>query len=195
MVLTTLPDIAEQARTCTLCTLSETRHSVVFGSGNTKADLLILGEAPGAAEDESGLPFVGRSGALLDRLCHEELSLAREQIYVTNILKCRPPQNRDPRTAEIAVCQRFLTQQLALIAPRVIIPLGNFATRFLLNTKQGITALRGRSYVLETEGPYGSATVVPTFHPAAVLRGGKQKLTDIREDFRRAGSVLEGVDA
>jgi uracil-DNA glycosylase len=195
VVLTTLLDIAEQARTCTLCTLSDTRHSVVFGSGNSNADLLILGEAPGAAEDESGVPFVGRSGALLDRLCHEELGLSREQIYVANILKCRPPQNRNPRPAEIQACRPFLRQQLALIAPRVIIPLGNFATRFLLNTKQGITALRGSSYVMDTAGLHGPATVIPTFHPAAVLRGGKQKLAEIQEDFRRAGSVLEGVEA
>ncbi len=189
MVVTTLFDIAEQARSCTLCALSETRRTVVFGSGSETANLLILGEAPGANEDESGVPFVGRSGRLLDKLCEEELGLGRDEIYVANVLKCRPPDNRDPRPNEISTCRPYLQQQLSMIRPKVVIPVGNFAARFLLSTKLGITKLRGQSYRGSAET---TATVVPTFHPAAVLRGGKQKMADMREDFQLARRAMDG---
>ncbi len=141
---------------------------MVFGEGDPAAELMVVGEGPGREEDLQGRPFVGRSGQLLDRLLAEEAGLRRAQVYIANVVKCRPPGNRDPLPDEIAACRPYLEQQLALIGPRVVITLGNFATRLLLDTTRGITQLRGRSYPF---GPDG-AVLLPTYHPAAALRGG-----------------------
>jgi DNA polymerase len=155
--------------------------------GDPDADLMFVGEGPGAEEDRQGLPFVGRSGKLLDRLMDEEMGLTRDACYIANVVKCRPPDNRDPRPDEIAACRPYLESQIDLIGPRVIITLGNFASKLLLDTTEGITRLRGRTY------PYRDAVLVPTFHPAAVLRGGGEPMARMRSDLVRAKQVLAGV--
>ena len=186
---TELELVAEEARTCTRCGLAAGRTNVVFGTGDPDADLLFIGEAPGQQEDEQGLPFVGRSGQLLDKLVWEEMGIVRtERAYTCNTLKCRPPGNRDPLPEETLACSPYLVRQLELIRPRVIVTLGNPATRYVLQTKEGITKLRGRTH------PHASgATVVPTFHPAAVLRGGAETMAQMRADLVRAKLVLEGA--
>ena len=181
---TELEVVAAEAATCTRCGLAATRTQVVFGVGDPTADLLVVGEGPGAEEDRRGQPFVGRSGQLLDRLILEEMGLTRDRIYIANVVKCRPPDNRDPRPDEIEACNPWLTRQLELIAPKVVLTVGNFATRTLLGTKEGITRVRGRSY------PFGGAVLIPTFHPAAVLRGGAQQMAQMRADLVRAKLAL-----
>ncbi len=162
---------------CTACGLAATRTQVVFGSGDPAADLMFVGEGPGADEDRLGQPFVGRSGQLLTRLI-DGIGLTRDAVYIANVVKCRPPDNRDPLTDEIAACRPFLEAQVDHVAPRVIMTLGNFATKLLLDTRTGITKLRGQEF------PYRSgAVVVPTLHPAAVLRGGGVALAQTRADF------------
>lgn len=157
--------------------------------GDPDADLMFVGEGPGAEEDRQGLPFVGRSGQLLDRLLLEETGLTRDACYIANVVKCRPPDNRDPRPEEVAACRPYLEQQIDLIDPAVIVTLGNFATKLLLDTVTGITKLRGSTY------PYRQATVVPTFHPAAVLRGGGTPMAQMRADLVRAKRLLGGRPA
>lgn len=181
-----LADVERVASSCTLCQLAEGRTTVVFGEGNPHAGLMVIGEGPGREEDLQGRPFVGRSGQLLDRLLAEEAGLAREQVYIANVVKCRPPGNRDPLPDEIAACHPYLEQQLDLIRPRVLLTLGNFATRALLGTSEGINKLRGRTYPY---GPHGSL-LVPTFHPAAALRGGGEVVAKMRADFVRARQAL-----
>jgi DNA polymerase len=131
---------------------------------------------------------VGRSGQLLDRLLAEEAGMQRAQVYIANVVKCRPPGNRDPLPEEIAACRPFLDQQLTLIGPRVVVTLGNFATRLLLDTTKGITQLRGQAFPFGSDG----AVLVPTYHPAAALRGGGEVLAKMRADFVRARAVLDG---
>ena len=145
---------------------------------------MFVGEGPGAEEDRQGLPFVGRSGKLLDQLLLEELGLRRDRVYIANVVKCRPPNNRDPLPEEIAACRPYLESQVELIAPRVIVTLGKFAGQLLLGSKEGITQLRGRTY------PYGDAVLVPTVHPAYVLRGGGQPMAQMRADLVRAKLAL-----
>src|SRR5438132_12246635 len=135
----TLLDVEAEARTCVRCPLSEGRTQVVFGVGNPQADLMFVGEAPGREEDLKGEPFVGRAGKLLDQLVLEEMGLTRDTFYVANTVKCRPPGNRDPKPDETASCRPWLDLKLELIDPKVIVTLGNFATKLLLNTPQGIT--------------------------------------------------------
>ena len=185
----TLLELREEVLDCTRCPLAEGRTQVVFGVGAPDADLMFVGEGPGAEEDRQGLPFVGRSGKLLDQLVLEEMGLdRREDCYTANTVKCRPPGNRDPRPEEIASCRPWLEQQIDLIEPTVIVTLGNFSTKLLLATTEGITKLRGRTY------PYRSgAVLVPTFHPAAVLRGGAAQLTQMRADLARAKLALEAA--
>lgn len=182
----TLADLAADASGCTRCSLAETRTQVVFGVGSPKADLLFVGEAPGRDEDLSGEPFVGRSGQLLDRLVREELGLDRSTYYIANVVKCRPPNNRDPKPDEIDACWSWLDAQLDSIQPKVIVTLGNFATRTLLQTKEGITRLRG--YVYEFEG----RLLVPTFHPSAALRMGADTVAKMRSDLVRAKRAIAG---
>ena len=182
-----LADVEQTALSCTRCPLAAGRTTVVFGEGDPGADLMVVGEGPGREEDLQGRPFVGRSGQLLDRLLAEEAGLRRDQVYIANVVKCRPPGNRDPLPEEIAACRPFLDQQVGLIAPRVVVTLGNFATRALLNTSEGITRLRGRSFPF---GPAG-AVLMPTYHPAAALRGGGEVVARMRADFVRARVALE----
>lgn len=185
-VPTALELVAEEARTCTRCALAEGRTQVVFGRGDPDADLLFIGEGPGAEEDRLGLPFVGRSGQLLDRLIREEVGCEPDDVRVVNVVMCRPPGNRDPLPAEIQACSPYLARQIELTAPRVIVTLGNFATRYVLQTTEGITKLRGRVH------PHPSgASVVPTFHPAAVLRGGADSMAKMRADLVRAKLLLD----
>ncbi len=159
--------------------------NAVPGNGSANAGILIIGEGPGFNEDQQGLPFVGRSGKLLDELL-AAVPLAREDVFITNVVKCRPPDNRDPRADEIAACRPYLSHQLDLVDPVVIITLGNFASRLLLDTGTGITKLRGGDY------RYGDPPrhLVPTFHPAAALRGGVGVLADMRSDLGRARALM-----
>ncbi|HEY5155707.1 MAG TPA: uracil-DNA glycosylase [Acidimicrobiales bacterium] len=186
---TALAELAVTASTCTRCRLAEGRTQVVFGSGDPAADLVFVGEGPGAEEDRQGLPFVGRSGQLLDRLIAEELGMTRDQVYIANVVKCRPPDNRDPRPDEIAACRPYLDAQLDLVAPRVVVTLGNFAGQLLLGRKTGITKLRGQSY------PFGPRVLIPTLHPAYALRGGGEPMAQMRADFVRAKQALAGEGA
>lgn len=172
------------AESCVACRLAETRTTVVFASGDPDADVMIVGEAPGRDEDLSGQPFVGRSGQLLDQLIEDELGRTRAECYVTNVVKCRPPSNRDPLPDEVAACCRFLDGQIGGVAPKVVITLGNFAMRSLLDTTDGITKRRGQAY------RFASGYVVPTFHPAAALRGGPRVLAEMRADFAHAAGAL-----
>jgi uracil-DNA glycosylase len=176
--------VAAEASTCTRCRLSEGRTNVVFGMGDPHASLMFIGEGPGEQEDKQGLPFVGRSGQLLDRLLREELGITREQVYIANVVKCRPPANRDPKPDEIESCRPYLRQQLDLIRPAVVVSLGRFSTQWLLETTEGITKLRGRSY------PFAHGVLIPTLHPAAALRGGAEPLGQMRSDFVRAKLAL-----
>ena len=182
--LVRLAELGRQAAGCTRCRLAEGRTTSVFSRGDPAAGLMFIGEGPGAEEDRQGLPFVGRSGQLLDRLLAEETGLTPDQVYVANMVKCRPPANRDPEPDEIAACQPFLDGQLELVRPAVIVSLGNFATRYLLQTTEGVTRLRGREY------PWRDAVLIPTFHPAAALRGGGEPLVAMRADFVRAKQAL-----
>jgi uracil-DNA glycosylase len=184
-VSSTLAELAAELSGCMRCPLAtQGRSQVVFGMGDPNADLMFIGEAPGAEEDKQGLPFVGRSGKLLDRLLQEELGITRDSVYINNIVMCRPPGNRDPEPGEIASCRPFLEQRIELIKPKVIVTLGRFAAQLLLDTKEGINKLRGKSY------PYGDAIVIPTFHPAAVLRGGGEPMAQMRADLIRAKQAL-----
>jgi DNA polymerase len=175
--------------TCTRCPLASGRTQVVFGVGNPEADLLFVGEGPGREEDLIGEPFVGRSGRLLDRLMREELGMDRSQCYIANVVKCRPPGNRDPEPAEIESCRPYLDAQVELIDPRVVVTLGNFAARTLLATTEGIRTLRGRAY------PFRGGQLVPTYHPAFALRSGGEIMAEMRADFVRAKRLLPSGDA
>jgi uracil-DNA glycosylase len=151
---------------------------------------MFIGEAPGQQEDLKGEPFVGRAGKLLDQLVMEEMGLSRESFYIANTVCCRPPGNRDPKPEEIESCRPWLEAKLELIKPKVIVTLGNFATKLLLNTTQGITKVRGQTY------PYGKATIVPTFHPSAALQGGGgDVISKMRADLVRAKRLLAGANA
>ncbi|MEY2419152.1 MAG: uracil-DNA glycosylase [Actinomycetota bacterium] len=190
-----LADLAVQAADCTRCPLALTRTNVVFGVGDPDAPLMIVGEAPGKDEDEQGEPFVGRSGKLLDQVMLEELGITRDRIFIANTVMCRPPGTRDPLPDEIAACNPWLEAKLDVIAPKVVITLGNFATKLLLfgdpKAKEGITKLRGKTYPWRN-----GAVLVPTFHPSAVLRsGGGQPLAQMRADFIRAKRALADAGA
>jgi DNA polymerase len=179
-----LAEVEREASGCTRCALAVGRTQVVFGVGDPAADLMFIGEGPGVQEDLRGEPFVGRSGQLLDRLMLEELGSGRERFYVANVVNCRPPGNRDPRPEEIAACRPWLDAQLELIDPSVVVTLGNFATKLLLQTTEGIRKLRGRAY------PFRRGMLVPTYHPAAVLRSGGESMAQMRADLVRAKQLL-----
>jgi len=185
------PDIdavRSEALGCTKCRLAEGRTQVVWADGNLDANLLFIGEGPGFHEDKHGLPFVGAAGQLLDRLLGE-IGLDRSQAAIVNVVKCRPPGNRDPLPDEIEACRPYLEAQLAHMQPDVIVTLGNFATQFILDQRIGITRARGRRY--DRRG----ATVIPTFHPAAALRGGRfggtNPIDAIRADLQEVKKALE----
>jgi DNA polymerase len=182
-----LKEVWRQASTCTRCPqLAAARTTVVFGSGNADAELMFVGEAPGANEDKQGLPFVGQAGRLLDTLLGE-IGLARSDVFVVNVLKCRPPGNRDPLPQEIDHCQGYLWRQLELIEPRVVCTLGNFATKLLRGEPTGITRLHGRAEVRRI-GPR-TVRLYPIFHPAAALYT-PAMLATLRQDFSRLPELL-----
>jgi DNA polymerase len=181
------------AAKCTLCALSETRTKVVFGAGSARSGIVLIGEAPGANEDEQGLPFVGRSGQLLDRLL-AETGIARADVYICNVVKCRPPGNRDPRPEEVGACAPFLREQLGALKPRVLCALGLHATRWLLPGKEPMAKLRGHAL------DYKGIATIATYHPAAILRSPRLKdnaLADLGLVRRLAeqAAVREGTGA
>ena len=179
-----LDELRIRAEGCTDCSLAETRTTVVFGAGSPTARIMFVGEAPGKCEDEQGVPFVGRAGQLLTTLL-EEIGLTRDDSYIANVLKCRPPNNRDPKPEEIDACKGYLRTQIDLIDPEVVMTLGNFATKLLLRTETGITRMRGQVY------PWWRGMLIPTFHPAAVLRD-PRRMEEVRADFDLARRVLNG---
>ncbi len=182
-----LKELLARARACTRCQeLAATRKTVVFGAGNADAELMFVGEAPGASEDEQGLPFVGRAGKLLDQLLHE-IGLERASVWICNVLKCRPPGNRDPLPLEIDNCQEYLLRQVELIEPAVICTLGNFSTKLLRGDPTGITRLHGRAEVIEI-GPR-AVHLYPIYHPAAALYTPRM-LQTLREDFAALPALL-----
>ena len=170
---------------CDACELCNTRTNVVFGCGNIDAQVLIVGEAPGKNEDESGNPFVGAAGKNLDKLLHVA-HLTRRDVYIANVLKCRPPNNRNPYAKEIKACSPFLHEQLSIIKPQVVVTLGNFATKFFLNTKFGITQLHGRIFHAN------ELVIYPIFHPASVLYD-RKKEEALQKDFEALGEILKGL--
>lgn len=178
--------LGQEAYNCQKCGLAQTRTSVVFGSGNTNADLVFVGEAPGAEENRQGLPFVGAAGQLLTRMI-EAMGLTREDVYIANIIKCRPPNNRDPKPDEIAACQPYLLQQIDLIAPVVICTLGRFAAQTLLQTTESMGRLRGKIF------EYQGAKLVPTYHPAALLRNEYWK-RPAWEDLKLVRKLYDGTE-
>jgi len=182
-----LVELYERASACTLCPLSESRSKVVFGAGNADAELMFVGEAPGAEEDRQGLPFVGRAGILLNELL-AEVGLKREDAFVANVLKCKPPGNRDPQPLEIETCRPYLERQIELIEPKLICTLGNFSTKLLTGSPTGITRVRGSAQQHVLGGR--KVTLLPLFHPAAGLRTAAVKET-LREDFKLIPALIE----
>lgn len=178
--------LENEARSCQRCDLSATRNRVVFSSGVHSYGLVVVGEAPGASEDRDGLPFVGRSGQLITRLIEEEIGLARDNYYITNVIKCRPPSNRKPNSVEIAACSVFLTGQLELLNSQVILAVGEVAARVLTRLKTSVGSMRGQVRAM------GGAKVVVTYHPAYALRGGKAIEQAMRSDLRVVGGLLDG---
>jgi uracil-DNA glycosylase len=172
---------------CTKCALHETRSKTVFGAGNADADLMFVGEAPGAEEDRQGLPFVGRAGGLLNEML-VEIGLSREDVFICNVLKSRPPDNRDPLPGEIAACEPWLFEQVRLIEPRVVCTRGNFATKLLTGSPTGITRVRGVPQTHELGGR--TVFMLPLFHPAAALRTPAVK-EQLRADFATIPALLE----
>jgi uracil-DNA glycosylase family 4 len=181
-----LKEVYEQARGCIACQLHQTRTQVVFGAGNADADLMFIGEAPGADEDRLGLPFVGRAGKLLDTLLGE-IGLERADVFIANTLKCRPPGNRDPYPNEIETCSGYLRRQVELIAPKVICTLGNFSTKLLREDPTGISRLHGRDEI-RTIGTR-AIRLLPLYHPAAALYT-PSNLQMLRDDFARIPELL-----
>jgi DNA polymerase len=182
-LLATLKDeIGPSCARCKLHTLG--RRQVVFGVGNPNADLMFVGEAPGADEDEQGEPFVGRAGQLLTKII-EAIGLQRSDVYIANIIKCRPPGNRNPEPDEVEQCEPFLFRQVEAVKPKVIVALGKFAAQSLLRTTEPITRLRGRSF------NYRGATLIPTFHPAYLLRNPSSK-REVWEDMKKVRGILQG---
>lgn len=182
-----LDDLRFRAEACTACRLAETRTKVVFGVGHPQAELLFVGEAPGKNEDLQGFPFVGAAGSLLDSLM-AEVGIDRDRSYIANVLKCRPPNNRNPQPDEIDSCKGFLRAQLELIDPVVVVTLGNFATKLLLKTDVGISKMRGRAYPW-----WRGKTLIPTYHPAAALRSGDRVTDLMRVDFQLIQQTLEAA--
>ncbi|HVO53421.1 MAG TPA: uracil-DNA glycosylase [Solirubrobacterales bacterium] len=183
-----LVELFKEVQACTKCPLHETRTKAVFGAGNADAELMFVGEAPGADEDRQGLPFVGRAGQLLNQLL-EEIGLSREQVFIANVLKSRPPGNRDPQPAEIQACEPYLFEQVRLIEPKVVCTLGNFATKLLTGSQVGITRVRGTPQLHELGGR--PVFLLPLLHPAAALRTPSMKET-LRGDFATIPGLLAG---
>jgi DNA polymerase len=194
--VSTLEELKQIALECRKCKLCLTRKNVVFGEGNPNADLMFIGEGPGKTEDETGRPFVGLAGQLLTRIIENGLKISRENVYIANVVKCRPTvemkgeKDRPPDEEEVNACSPYLIRQIELIKPKIIITLGNPSTRFLLNTKLGITKLRGNVYY------YKDIAVVPTYHPSFVLRnGGENSLLkkDVWEDMKIVLKLMQDL--
>ena len=182
----TLEEAALDASTCTRCRLSQGRTQVVYGVGDPNADLMFIGEAPGFHEDKQGEPFVGAAGQLLNQLLGE-IDVPRDDVYINNVILCRPPGNRDPLPDELEACKPWLDERVALIDPAVVVTLGNWATRYILGMQVSISRVRGQRF------PWSGRTVIPTFHPAAVLHGGGQasnQMTALRADFQEIRRAL-----
>ncbi len=184
-----LIELYREVQNCRRCPLYATRTQAVFGSGNADADLMFVGEAPGFHEDQQGKPFVGAAGKLLDTLL-EEIGLAREDVFIANVLKSRPPGNRDPQPEEIEACKPYLTRQIELIEPRVICTLGNFSTKLLTRRQDGITRVHGQPQDHVVAGL--PVRIYPIYHPAAGLRS-TAMLETLREDFKRLPELLEAA--
>jgi uracil-DNA glycosylase family 4 len=178
-----LKGVREELGDCRRCKLHKARHTLVFGEGNPKARLMFVGEGPGYDEDVQGRPFVGRAGQLLTKII-QSIGFQREEVYIANIVKCRPPQNRNPEPDEIEACHPFVLKQIEAIQPSIICALGTFAAQTLLKTHEKITALRGRVFDL------GGIKVVPTYHPAFLLRNPERK-RDVWEDMKRILELLK----
>jgi DNA polymerase len=182
-----LAELYEEMRDCQKCSLCQSRTNLVFGAGNEKAEIVFVGEAPGYYEDKEGKPFVGQAGKLLDKLL-DSISLKRGDVYIANVLKCRPPENRNPLPQEVETCKSYLFKQIEIIKPRVVCTLGNFATQTILEKKVGITKVRGKPV------PVRNFFVFPLFHPAAALHQ-NWVLEPLREDFRKLKEFVDsGVE-
>lgn len=179
-----MAELIRECTACTRCSLYKTAKNLVFSDGNENSKLVFIGEAPGADEDEQGKPFVGRAGKLLTATL-EKFGQPRRKVYICNILKHRPPENRNPLPDEIEACTPFLVKQLSILQPKLIVTLGNFSTKFILKTEVGITRLRGRLH----ESPMGYP-VMPTLHPAAVLRNINATLPDFESDIQEALKIV-----
>jgi uracil-DNA glycosylase family 4 len=178
-------------KTCTLCGLSKTRTQTVFGEGDPNAKLMFIGEGPGKEEDESGLPFCGRAGDLFNKMLGA-MGLSRSDVFICNVVKCRPPENRNPMTKEVEACWPYLMRQLQIISPKVIVTMGNPATQKVLQTKKGITGLRGNWQSLPDLGEsLGGIPVMPTLHPSYVMRNyTPQARNDVWSDLKQVMTVL-----
>jgi uracil-DNA glycosylase family 4 len=182
----TLEEAAREASTCTRCRLAQGRTQVVYGVGDPNADLMFIGEAPGFHEDRQGEPFVGAAGQLLNRML-AEVEIPRSDVYIANVILCRPPGNRDPLEDELVACKPWLDERIEIIDPSVIVTLGNWATRYILGKQVSITRVRGQRF------PWSGRTVIPTFHPAAILHGGGEssnQMTALRADFQEMKRAL-----
>jgi DNA polymerase len=182
----TLEEAALDASTCTRCRLAQGRTQVVYGVGDPSADLMFIGEAPGFHEDRQGEPFVGAAGQLLNRML-AEVEIPRSDVYINNVILCRPPGNRDPLEDELIACKPWLDERIEIIDPAVIVTLGNWATRYILGKQVSITRVRGQRF------PWNGRTVIPTFHPAAILHGGGEssnQMTALRADFQEMKRAL-----
>ncbi len=181
-------ELAERVSDCQACGLHNTRTHVVFGVGNREADIMFIGEAPGAQEDQQGEPFVGRAGQLLTSMLRA-IGLQREEVFIANILKCRPPGNRDPKPEEVDLCTPFLVRQVELVKPKLIIALGRIAAHFLLNTKMPLNCLRGQQFTFNSES---KIPLLVTYHPAYLLRSPLEKAKSY-EDLLKIRGFLKNV--
>ncbi len=185
-----LKDLNKEISSCTKCKLSKTRTNVVLGDGNPNTDVLFIGEAPGRNEDLKGKPFVGRAGQVLDKLL-DSIGLDRKDVYIANILKCRPPNNRNPLTSEIKTCTPYLDKQIEIIQPRIIATMGNFATSYILEKynlkKEKISNVHGKIFFVNTIT--GKMKITPIFHPAVVTYD-KNKMSQMKEDFKKISEEL-----
>jgi len=184
--------LEERIRNCQKCPLAQLRTNAVPGAGSYDAKVMFVGEAPGYWEDQKGLPFVGRAGKVLDELL-AEIGLSRDEVYITNIVKCRPPENRDPTEEEISACAPYLDRQIDIIRPRVIVPLGRHSMRYILEKfgfkPEPISKIHGKTF--ETRTLFGKIVIMPIYHPAAALYR-PQLLEALREDFRKLKTLIEG---
>jgi len=180
----TLADVAQRASGCVKCGLSEERNAVVFGVGPANARAMFIGEAPGQDEDRQGEPFVGRAGTFMDK-CLEDLNIHRECIYITNVVKCRPPENRDPKTEEMDACEPYLRAQIRAVSPEVIVTMGSVASKRVTRSSRGISQLRGNWFRYEDR-----TKVLPTYHPAYLLRQ-RSAIKKFRRDVRKVFQILD----